>query len=234
MIPTTDAIDVVWLDLNATPSEVEGLKTLLSLAEEQRASNFNSATLRRRAIVRMARRRQVLANVCDTNPRDIVFEFSALGKPSIARGAGLELGFSLSHCGDVGMIAFVLDRTIGVDVDTVSELPETFQFLDLVASDHEKKEIDLLPQSERPAAALTLWTRKEALLKATGQGIGEGLKHITVPIESDAQGLTFQPVSNGPSWLLYELKCPRPELSGALVASEDDGRPTPNIVTSYL
>jgi 4'-phosphopantetheinyl transferase len=234
VIPSVESISVVWLNLDAPHSEVEELRTVLSVPEGQRVSQYTSDTQRRRAIVRMARRRQILASVYDTDPNDIVFAFSERGKPSVVRDAGPQLSISSSHRGDVGVFAFVRDRAIGVDVETISELPETVQFVDVVTSDFENSCVERLPQYEQAATMLRLWTRKEALLKATGQGIGAGMKHITVPLEKAAHGLAFQPVSEGPSWLLYELECPRPELGGALVVSADVVRPTPLINTSYL
>jgi 4'-phosphopantetheinyl transferase len=233
MTATGESINVVWFDLDTSPTVVDQLRALLNRRESEQASRYTSLIHQRRAIVRFGRRRQILGTHLDIDPKDIALTYSALGKPSVRRSA-IDLSISSSQCEDVAVLSFVQHRSLGVDVESSSALGDADQFLDTVASEEEIRQVNTFPPPERGAAMLRLWTRKEAMLKATGQGIGEGTKHVTVPSQKDAMGLAFQPFGEGPSWLLYELTCPRPTLAAALVLSTDDEGPTPVVNMSHL
>ena len=90
----------------------------------------------------------------------------------------------------------------------------------------------MIPALQEPAqtrALLVLWTRKEAYLKATGEGIDAGLAHVAAPLDAASWGRRWHP-TEGPAWYLYDLDCPRPALAAALVArpcDEDQGDVAP-------
>lgn len=100
-----------------------------------------------------------------------VFEFGEHGKPSIIGRP--DLHFSLSHCREAA-ICVLSDRPVGIDIESVGRYNER-----LVRYTMNDEEMAQILASARPDIAFTrLWTQKEAVLKCTGEGIGNDLKNV--------------------------------------------------------
>jgi 4'-phosphopantetheinyl transferase len=98
------------------------------------------------------------------------------GKPhGKVRADGVEL--SVTHSGELVGVA-VSDRPVGLDVEKVDPSLDVDGVARLSLSDQELAE---LPQQDRVAAFTTYWTRKEAIVKATGAGLRSDLRTITGP-----------------------------------------------------
>jgi 4'-phosphopantetheinyl transferase len=114
-------------------------------------------------------------------PEELRFEYSANGKPGFA--AGVENGgihFNLAHSEDLALIAVTRIGPVGVDVEYVRELKDMDQLVTRFFSARENEVFQKVAASEKPAAFFNLWTRKEALLKATGEGITRSLSLVEV------------------------------------------------------
>ena len=74
-----------------------------------------------------------------------------------------------------------------------------------------------LHPAERQHALTRLWTRKEAYLKATGEGIGAGVAHVEVPLDRGLWHAPFRPVPGADGWLLFDLDSPFEGCAAALV-----------------
>lgn len=112
------------------------------------------------------------------------------GKPHLA-GAEHEDGahrcFSVSHAPGVTLVAVARDRPVGIDIEAV--VPD-FDDVALVAgffSEHERAQLEALPRAQRQRAFFACWVRKEAYLKATGEGLWGGLGHFDVSVGPDEQ-----------------------------------------------
>ena len=100
-----------------------------------------------------------------------VFEFGEHGKPSIIGRP--DLHFSLSHCREAA-ICVLSDRPVGIDIESVGRYNEC-----LVRYTMNDEEMAQILASNRPDIAFTrLWTQKEAVVKCTGEGIGNDLKNV--------------------------------------------------------
>ncbi|MHB1089002.1 MAG: 4'-phosphopantetheinyl transferase family protein [Acidimicrobiales bacterium] len=225
------SIDVVWLDLDQPLEVVEELALLLDPDEEQRVARLAHPLERSRATVRLARRRQVLADIFSLEPDQVDARPRANGQPRAVSSTGESLFISSSHCEDVGLIAVARDRKVGVDVEAAHELPEPDQFAQWVAAVEELHEINELAVTDRAAACLRLWTRKEAYSKATGEGIGDGMHRVRVPLDPDPWAQPFDPLSNGLAWLLFELPSPRIGLNASLVTARHE-RSDPQVIVT--
>ncbi|MFH7600480.1 4'-phosphopantetheinyl transferase superfamily protein [Streptomyces racemochromogenes] len=105
----------------------------------------------------------------------------AHGKPQvIGEAAGWEL--SISHSGDLVAVAMADGHPLGVDVEQflTPEEPGIPVEYALVLTPEEQAAVESLPVEERAGACLTLWTRKEAVLKATGEGLNTPMDSFTV------------------------------------------------------
>lgn len=99
------------------------------------------------------------------------------GKPRVAR-PGWEC--SVSHSGDRVAVAISRLGPVGVDVEEVAERATLDSLIDRVLASSEALEVRKLPACQQHRAFLTYWTRKEAVLKATGEGLRGGLTRIVV------------------------------------------------------
>ncbi|MET7433309.1 MULTISPECIES: 4'-phosphopantetheinyl transferase family protein [Streptomyces] len=103
------------------------------------------------------------------------------GKPRPA-GAVAEWELSISHSGDLVAVAVTRGHPLGVDVErsvppAEPGIPVEYE---LVLTPAERAAVEALPVERRAAACLTLWTRKEAVLKATGEGLNTPMDSFTV------------------------------------------------------
>jgi 4'-phosphopantetheinyl transferase len=104
---------------------------------------------------------------------DIAFGYGARGKPYLARPAGDSLRFNVSHSGAYALLAFARGREVGVDVEQRRALPDLRSLAETSFSSREYAAWCALAPDVQPEAFFTCWTRKEAFIKATGEGISQ-------------------------------------------------------------
>lgn len=125
-----------------------------------------------------------LATLTGEQPQELRFGFAENGKPHLIDYP--EIHFNLSHCKGMALLA-VADRPVGVDVEPVDRVADWQGIAERFFHQQEYQAILALPEAEQALGFLRIWTAKEALLKATGQGIAHGLDGFVVsPKESDA------------------------------------------------
>jgi 4'-phosphopantetheinyl transferase len=151
---------------------------VLDEVENSRAARFAFDADRRRYAAAHAVLRHILARYLACAPAEVRYAFGPQGKPALAGGAGLE--FNMSHSGDLALYAVTRGRAVGVDIERVRlqvgrELAGA-GFL----TPSETQALLALPDVERPRAFFTVWTRKEACLKATGKGLSAPLNSLSV------------------------------------------------------
>ncbi|WP_320774140.1 4'-phosphopantetheinyl transferase family protein [Streptomyces sp. CRN 30] len=121
------------------------------------------------------------------------------GRPAVAGSAGDAVHFSLSHTAGLALVALAA-RPVGVDVERV---PEPRLAEDAARSLHraERAELALLSAGARPGAFARCWTRKEAYLKATGEGLsGDALRGHFLGTGVRPAGL--------PGWTVTDVEVP--------------------------
>ncbi|MFE6162218.1 4'-phosphopantetheinyl transferase family protein [Streptomyces sp. NPDC056486] len=97
------------------------------------------------------------------------------GRP---RFAGAQLDYSVSHTRDHVVVGVVSEGLVGVDVDTVPRRDTVDRLATKALTPHERGVWDRLPEDQRPAAFVRLWTRKEAAVKLTGHGLAAALSAL--------------------------------------------------------
>jgi 4'-phosphopantetheinyl transferase len=151
---------------------------VLDEEERLRAARYRYEVDRSRFVVARATLRRLLGNTLDMPPEAMVFSSNPFGKPELlARSA---LHFNTSHSGDWVLHAFSSSAPVGVDVEAVRD-----DWADLLASGQvlapaEADWLASLDEPARPAAFTGLWVRKEAYVKALGEGLSRPLKEICV------------------------------------------------------
>src|SRR5215208_5130431 len=176
----------VWkLPLDIDKSTFAKVAALLSPDEKTRADRFHFELHRRRFIAGRGLLRMILGSYCDVQPAELRFNYAPNGKPTLrwregTCSSGDALHFNLAHSEAVAVLAITRVGPVGVDVEQVREFPEISEFVRRFFSAREAAEFSTLPCEGQSAAFFTLWTRKEALLKAIGEGIGQSLDRVEV------------------------------------------------------
>jgi 4'-phosphopantetheinyl transferase len=176
----------VWrVDVPAHAPHLPVLQALLGDDERQRAARFLRHEDAVRSIVARASLRVLLGRATGIAPQDLCFVYGAKGKPALAPSTPCSppVHFNLSHSGDVVLIAVSPDcAMLGVDVEQEHTLTDAAGMADYVLTPRERAVYESLDASERRAAFYRAWTCKEALVKATGDGLAIGLDHFEVTL----------------------------------------------------
>lgn len=169
------------------------LHRLLDGPEAARADRFRWDNDRALYVVAHALARLLLAPYVDRSPAEVRFAARCRGcggphgKPEVV-GAPEPVAMSLSHAGRRVAVALSRDA-VGVDVEVVDRELEIASFAHAVLSPAERETFFQLPADRRHAGLLTYWTRKEAVLKATGDGLAIPTEHLTVTAPAEPAGL---------------------------------------------
>ena len=162
--PAPGEVHAWWARLDVGPSDLAPMCAVLLDAERRRAARFYFADARRRHAVARAIVRRLLAAYLGCEPIDVPIVTAPSGAPALAGGSGLRFG--LARAGDTALVAVASDRRVGVDLESVAGAT---------------------------VARLSAWVRREALLKARG----EGLTHVYAGAVADDAA--------PPGWTVREL-----------------------------
>ncbi|MEW6157222.1 MAG: 4'-phosphopantetheinyl transferase superfamily protein, partial [Verrucomicrobiota bacterium] len=158
----------------------------LSLDELCRAQRFRSPLHQSRFVACRGMLRELLAQYLRRDPERLVLCYGPFGKPELAMSSSRErLHFNLAHCDDVVLFGFCKECELGVDIEQIRPLPEAEEIARRYFSANEFRCWQSLPAGEKLAAFYHCWTRKEAVLKARGWGIGTGLDAFEVSLSPD-------------------------------------------------
>ena len=123
--------------------------------------------------------RTILANYLDIDAAALRFTYNEYGKPDLEPP---RLRFNVSHSGDLGLIAIHPSRNMGVDVERHREKLKAEKIARRYFSPAEITALFSLPESEQKAAFYRCWSRKEAYMKARGEGLALGLNNFDVSL----------------------------------------------------
>lgn len=194
------SVNVICLDVDSiTPSIGLRLQTLLDPTERQIAARFAFDADRRAYGAAHALLRVALCEYAEGAPTDWRFDATPLGKPFLAtQPAGLDLRFSLSHAHSLVAVAIAQGFDIGVDVEASDR--SSAHDMDIADRCFTPEEATLLRSladaQQRQDLFLTLWTLKEAVVKATGEGLSRPLDSFS--IACDTFRLTARADANAP------------------------------------
>ena len=210
----------VWAArLDVSPATREHLAATLSLSEQERAARFHFERHRQRFTTARGLLRVLLGHYLERDPRELEFGYGAAGKPSLSGSASDKaLQFNLTHSEDLALVAVTDAGQVGIDVERIRPMKDADEFVARFFSEREHASFKRLPESQKPTAFFTLWTRKEAWLKATGEGIAQSLNRVEVSfLPGEPARLLAVPdsLSQGSTWDLVNLS-PAPGFAAAL------------------
>ena len=216
-------VDLWWTDLDRAYELDEGAG-VLSHDEWERADRFASAVHRARFIRCRTLLRRILAGALGENPRDLRLHYGPNGKPFVNRGGG-NLHFNVAHSEQSAAIALARGFAIGVDVERFRTVEHCAGVAAVVCSADERREVADAPEPSRQF--LTIWTRKEAFVKAVGTGCAEPLSAIRVSAREAAGCYESSAVREVAGWRWLDISSETKAAAvaahaGAIVVREHD------------
>jgi 4'-phosphopantetheinyl transferase len=174
----------VWRTaLDPAASCVERLRRNLSADELERAARFHFPRDRRRFTVARGVLRDILVRYLRVPPSALVFRYSAYGKPALADGFddGV-LRFNVSHSHEMALFAVTCGREVGIDIEFLGREIRGEEIAERFFSAGECATLRDLPQEVKHQAFFNCWTRKEAYIKAHGEGLSLPLDQFDVSL----------------------------------------------------
>jgi 4'-phosphopantetheinyl transferase len=175
----------VWrLKLDSDQYEISELIKMLSLEEKRAAGRFHFEKHRRRYIGSHAGLRTILGRFyTDIRPEELRFGYGEYGKPHILAGffEG-KLCFNMAASHELALIAVTRDNEIGVDVEFCRDLQDTDEIAAHHFTNSEIAAYQSLKGKRKIAGFYHCWTRKEAFIKAIGEGMSYPLDRFEVSL----------------------------------------------------
>jgi 4'-phosphopantetheinyl transferase len=170
--------------LERPADEVDRLAQVLTAEERERAARFKHRQPHDHFVLARGTLRLLLARYLGAEPATIGFRFGPQGKPYLAEPAWSWLQFNISHSHGLALYAFTRHIEVGVDVEQVRPFND-LAFAERFFTPGEVESLRLVAPERRTEVFFHAWTRKEAILKATGEGIAYGLEHVEVTVSPE-------------------------------------------------
>ena len=171
----------VWRGIVDIPlPRLQVYRDVLSPDEQARAERLILPTHRRRFIAARGLLRHLLGRYLQTRPQDIRFGLDPHGKPFLQHPAQLCIHFNVAHSHHLAVYAFSRDFDVGIDLEGDRDSLNYTGLAERICSPEELRGFLQLPPADQKAAFFTCWTRKEAVVKAHGKGLGFPLKQVRV------------------------------------------------------
>jgi 4'-phosphopantetheinyl transferase len=179
----SDEVHVWRVDLAVGASGVESLAQILSDDERARAARFCFQKDRENFTVARGILRVLLGRYLDLEPSRLAFSYGPHGRPALAdRNGSRELCFNISHSNGLALYGFTHDREIGIDVERIRPEMANEQIAERFFAPQEVATLRALPPDAQLEAFFNCWTRKEAFIKASGEGLSLPLDQFAVTL----------------------------------------------------
>lgn len=173
-------IHIYRSSLETTSDKIKDYESFLSADELYKANRYKFEKDRVHYITGRALLRNILSRYLNQFPGEIVFSYSDKGKPFIK---DTEVKFNLAHSGGRAVYAVANNIEIGIDIEYKRELPDALQIAKRFFSEEEVKELSEISDGDIRTAFFNCWTRKEAFIKAVGEGLSYPLKDFSVTLK---------------------------------------------------
>jgi 4'-phosphopantetheinyl transferase len=183
-----------WRDISERPYLAEGdcqlwlarldeenpdaLRGFLSEDERLRAGRLRNPRSADRFTVGRGILRDILGSYLASGPEQLIFSYGSFGKPELEGGLKAKISFNVSHSGGLAIFAVANGFEVGVDVEEIHPIDNLEATASIFLSPDELADFVALPGDRKLKRFFTLWTCKEAILKALGAGLTNPVKDI--------------------------------------------------------
>jgi 4'-phosphopantetheinyl transferase len=202
---------LAWLDVER--QERTRLSSYLSKDEVSRVERFVFPRDRDHFIVARGRLRELLGKYLHCPPNAVQFKTGRYGKLSLLDDRDL-LRFNLSHSHGVALYGFCMGRELGIDTEKIRPGFAAEGIAERYFSAAEQRELAGVPKELRDTAFFLCWTRKEAYIKAHGDGLQIPLDSFDVSLKP-GEPETLRSLDSG-RWNMRSF-APAPEFVAAII-----------------
>ncbi|MBA3256820.1 MAG: 4'-phosphopantetheinyl transferase superfamily protein [Pyrinomonadaceae bacterium] len=225
LILRSDEVHVWRATLDLQYSRVQSLQQTLAADERRRAERFYFQTDREHFIVGRGLLRAIIGRYLEIEPSRLRFCYSPHGKPSLAGEFNADaLCFNLSHADGLALYAVTRGRQLGIDIERVRADLADEQVAEQFFSPREVAVLRALSGDMQQLAFFNCWTRKEAYIKARGEGLSLPLDQFDVSLAPGGPAALLSTAGNPQEafrWSLRELT-PGSGYVAALAAEGDN------------
>ncbi len=207
-----DEVHLWIVNLQRSSLQIAGCFSLLNDAEKNQAQRFVFEKDRNRFTVAHAILRLILGQYLEEPPETLEFTTGPMGKPALPHNSPLR--FNLSHSHHLILYAFSLARELGVDIEKQRDQLVNQEIVRNCFSTREQTEWNNLDPGLQETAFYLGWTRKEAYLKARGDGLLASLCDFDVSLTPDQPAVLTS--EDADRWDLVSF-CPEPGSVASLV-----------------
>ena len=215
-----DEVHIWHAALDTGAAVLQSLEETLAPDEKDRAERFVFKRHRDRFITARGILRELLAAYLHCSPVTFEFNYGPHGKPALrTQDPKMRLCFNLSHSQSHALYAFAYRREVGIDLELIradfggQEIAERF------FSPREFAELRALPAKVRPEGFFNCWTRKEAYLKARGDGFHTPLDSFSVSLRPGEQAVLNSPDCS--RWSLHSFQTAQRFIAAVVVEGRD-------------
>lgn len=180
-LPDRNEVKLFVVPLDVSAGDYAACEHTLTADELARANRFVHDDVRRRFVVCRGNLRRILAQALEQQPKELRFRYEQWGKPRLVRSVEPHLHFNVSHSGEWALIALA-QSPLGVDLEVFNGRISYRAIASQILTGRESQLWEQLSLPQRAVATMQLWVCKEALLKAMGLGIAEGLQLVSFPL----------------------------------------------------
>lgn len=191
-LPSVDpGLHAWWSDFASQDATIAAGQHLLSAVERERAARFGTTELRARYVAARATLRLLLGRYLGIAGEDVPLAHAHRGRPVLQLANAPD--FNVSHTRDCALFAISPSLRIGVDLERRDRSVDAARLSRKFLTAHEREAMDALPAGARREHFLRLWTCKEAMSKATGDGLSAPLAQMSVSARGRQLALTDGP-----------------------------------------
>ena len=223
--PPDGRVDVFAFALDPPAGRLDALRKTLAADERERAARYRFAAHRRAFEACRGAVREVLGAYIGLPAAAVRFQYRPQGKPALLPDDA-PLVFSVAHSGELGLLAIASTRAgqgaLGVDVERVRPLDDALAIAERFFSPAECAALRTLAPPALEAAFFAAWTRKEAFIKALGEGLSYPLADFAVTLLPEEPARLLRVAGDDQArarWRLAALD-PAPGYVAALAAIE--------------
>jgi 4'-phosphopantetheinyl transferase len=214
--PVVEGLDLVedeahvwWIPLRADARALELHRQVLSPDELDRAGRFYFDQHRNQYVIGRGAMRRILSRYVNVQPQDLEFVYGPKGKPDFTPHQNPHhMRFNLSHSGGLALLGVSKNQELGVDVEFVKADFGGMEIAERFFSAKEVQTLFAIAAAERNAAFFACWTRKEAFIKAIGEGLSVPLDSFDVAFAPNARPALTRVEGNPDEvsrWNVYDI-----------------------------